>query len=319
MEPTMTADISPWTGTEARAGRDPDRGAERRALRPTSRVRPLSIALLLLSLPAAAPGQGDRPVISGLLLDDRTGDPVAAGEVSVLAIDSSEVVDALTGDEGLFRLTLPRSGTFRLRAERVGYRTADSKLFYVMPGDTIQIEFRLGVAAVVVDPIRVTASARPWGDRFGLVRMEGFFDRYARYSGSGFAEFLTRDSIARFEDRVPSTGQMLRWTTRSVRRVDPASGHVTLRNNCTPVYYLNGSRVPYAMVEPLGPTMLEAVEVYIQPAIPAELGAGTPCGVVSYWSRQSPPDELPRSPIGRIAAVALLGGGLLLLLLMTLQ
>ena len=36
--------------------------------------------------------------------------------------------------------------------------------------------------------------------------------------------------------------------------------------------------------------MLEAVEVYVRPAIPAEflVGAGFPCGVVALWTRRAP-------------------------------
>ena len=277
------------------------------------------LALLSVCLaPAAVAAQhGPAPVIRGRLIEDGTGEPIAAATVRLLSPDSAAVATGLTGEAGGFRLEAPGPGTYRLDAERLGYKRSESEPFVLIPGDTIEIEFRLAAAAIVVDPIRVTASALPWGNRFGLVRMEAFFARYARYSGTGFAEFMTRDSIARWEDRVQSTGQMLRWTMRAVRNVDPATGAVTLRSGCEPAYFLNGSPVPYAMVQPLSPTMLQAVEIYIRPAIPAEFGSGSPCGVVSYWSRQSPPEELPESPVGRIVALVALTGGLIALLLAT--
>lgn len=288
--------------------------------------RRLSLLSLLLAAGAAVqehprgPGTAESgagsedPVIHGRLVDAAASAPIAAGEVHLLAAGAAPLATVLTGEDGEFRLVAPGAGSYRLRGERLGYHPSTSEPFYLVAGDTIRIEFQLGIEAVEIDPITVVASALPWGERIGLVGMEGFFERYTRYSGTGFAEFMTRDSIARFEDQTQTAGDMLRWTSRSVRSVDPASGEVTLRNGCVPTYYLNGARVPYAMVRPLGPTSLEAVEVYVRPAIPAELGSGSPCGVVSYWSRQSPPDRLPRNPIARTAALLALAAGTILLL-----
>lgn len=286
----------------------------------TGGARPLCVSLLLLLVAAAAAGQeqaraaSEDPVIHGRLVEAATSAPIAAGEVQLLAAGAAPLTTVLTGEDGEFQLAAPGAGSYRLRGERLGYHQSTSEPFYLVAGDTIRIEFRLGIEAMEIEPIMVVASALPWGDRIGLVGMEGLFERYTRYSGTGFAEFMTRDSIARFEDRTQTAGHMLQWMSRSVRSVDPVSGEVTLRNGCAPTYYLNGTRVPYAMVRPLGPTMLEAVEVYVRPAIPAELASDSPCGVVSYWSRQSPPDRVPRNPIARTAALLALGAGTIVLL-----
>lgn len=304
----------------------------RRAARPKAAFvargsGPWRVGLLALLVPTGTAGQeppgvetttaprarSEDPVVYGRLVDAAAA-PIAAGEVHLLAADVTPVATALTSEDGAFLLLAPGAGSYRLRGQRLGYHPSTSESFYLVPGDTIRIEFRLGIDAVEVDPITVVASALPWGERIGLVRMERFFERYTRYSETGFAEFMTRDSIARFENGTQTAGHMLQWTIQSVRTVDPVTGEVTLRSGCAPTYYLNGSRVPYAMVRPLGPTMLEAVEVYVRPAIPAELASGSPCGVVSYWSRQSPPDRLPRNPIARVAALLALGAGTILLL-----
>lgn len=165
---------------------------------------------------------------------------------------------------------------------------------------------------VLLEPITVTVSPRLW---LRLAGMEAFYRRYDRYAGTGFAAFITRDSIARWEDRVQSTGHMLQWTARAVTRVDPASGEVTLRGGCAPVYYLNGTQVSYTMVEPLTPTLLEAVEVYVRPAIPADLARASPCGVVAYWSRRTAPDSTSVSPVVKTVGAAAVLGGLVTLLL----
>jgi hypothetical protein len=208
----------------------------------------------------------------------------------------------------------PQAGTYKLRAAGMGYKTAESHELYLEPGDTIDLTFRLGVDAVVLDPLTVNASARPWANRGELVGMDPFFERYARYGGSGYSEIMTRDSLKQWQNKVQSTGQMLQWATTLVRLADPVTGAMTLRGGCTPIYYLNGMQVPYEDVRSMAPVLLEGVEVYMRPAIPAELGQGDPCGVVSYWSRQTPPDKLPPSKVGRKLAIGVVVLGLIWLL-----
>lgn len=270
----------------------------------------------------AGPLRAGEALVRGELVDDGTGAPIVLGTLRLLDDEGSSVAAVLSGEGGGFFLVSPRPGTYRIRAERIGYRTAESRELDLVGGDTVGVEFRLAADAVVLAPITVTASARPWVHRSALAGMEGFFRRYDRYSGTGFAEFVTRDSIAPWEDRVPSAGHMLGWTTRAVTRVDPASGEVMLRGGCEPDYYLNGTPVPYTMVEPLSPTTLEAVEVYVRPSIPADLARGSPCGVVAYWSRRSPPDSPDStsvSPVVKTVGVAAVIVGLVALLLAVIQ
>lgn len=80
---------------------------------------------------------------------------------------------------------------------------------------------------------------------------------------------------------------------------DPADrfGQVLLRGGCTPSYFIDGFLVPpdaviAGQINPMAllpPENLEAVEVYVQPRIPAEFfQGGRPCGVVSLWTRKEP-------------------------------
>jgi hypothetical protein len=289
---------------------------------PGSRV-PILLALAIvpgLLVPGLAPGataQQDSAsaVVDGVLIDDGSARPIAMGLVRLLDEGRRAVAAARSQPDGSFRLVSAGPGEYRVSAEALGYRTAEAGGLDLAGGDTVTVEFRLAVDAVVLDPLRVVARGVPAEERVGLVGMQSFFERYARYAGSPFAQFMTRDSLASWDNRVQTTGHMLQWTTRAVTAVDPATGEITLRGGCSPSYYLNGSRVPYDMIQGLTPSLLEAVEVYTRPAIPADLGQGTPCGVVSLWSRQSPPDSLPKSPVLRwVGAVTILGGLILLLL-----
>lgn len=247
------------------------------------------------------------PLVFGKLIDDGTDLPIEAGVVELVTNDTVAAT-APTRDDGTFVLWAD-TGTYRLRAEALGYRTDVSTELTLVPGDTLQVEFRLSADAMVLDPLRVVARGVPASERRGVVGMDDFFERYARYAESPYTGFMTRDSLALWEDRVQSTGHVLQWTTRLVRTVDPVTGAVTLQGGCTPQYFLNGSRVPYEMVRTLSPGLLEGVEVYLRPAIPAPLAHRAPCGVVAYWSRQTPPDELPANPILRqVGILAILAG-----------
>jgi hypothetical protein len=147
------------------------------------------------------------------------------------------------------------------------------------------------VEAVLLNPIVVRATARALGDRYELTGMSGFSQRYSRFAKAGIGDFLTRDSLAKYEDWATSTGHVMMMTMMSVRYGSPLTPHVILRggpNGCTPSYFVNGLPFyPDALTFP--PEMLEAVEVYVRPNIPAEfLMGGFPCGVVVLWTRRAP-------------------------------
>lgn len=265
-------------------------------------------------LPARAPAEAADaagPFLFGVLRDDATGLPIGGGSVALAAADSV-VGPVPTRSDGTF-VFWPDTGAHRLQAEALGYRAAETRALRLGPMDTVQVELRLSATAFVLDPLRVIARGVPASARVGLVGMDDFFDRYARYVDSPYADFMTRDSLAVWEERAQSAGHMLQWTSRFVRAVDPETGEVTLTGGCRPDYYLNGSSVPHEMVETLSPGLLEAVEVYMRPSIPARLGRGDPCGVVSLWSRQTPPDSLPENQILRRVAILGFLGGLLYL------
>ncbi len=264
---------------------------------------------------ATRPLRQGEELITGRLLDDETGDPIPYGTIRLLWRGKSPMATVLSRDDGTFRLASPQAGTYRLRGEGMGYRTSVSNDLYLRVGDTLDVDFRLAVDAVMLDPLTVNVSAKPWENRSELVGMDPFFQRYSQFSETGFAKFMTRDSLRHWQNRVQNTGEMLQWSTPMVRSADPITGAMTMRGRCSPAYYLNGMEVPYEDVRSFSPVLLEGIEVYIRPAIPVELGRGDPCGVVAYWSRQTPPDTLPESSVGRKLAIGTVIVGLIYLLI----
>ncbi len=283
------------------------------------------------------PLRATEQLLLGQLLDYESGAPVAQGTVSLFkaygmgADEVALVEQILTDDLGQFSFVTPLPGTYRLRGERLGYRTSDSPNLHLMPGDSIALDLFMSMEAIVLDPITVRASARPWNDRYPLMGMGSFFDRQSRYGRSGLGSFLIRDSIARYEGRM-DTSQMLLASVMQVRALNNQGG-VILAHGCTPRYYLNGvefvrgdavhqSLMGAAPSTPLSqgidpelifpPDNLEGVEVYVSPTIPAEFNQGYPCGVVALWTRRAAaPDKAEFSWKRFFLGVGVLALGLL--------
>ncbi len=266
---------------------------------------------------ARMPPHTGEQLITGKLIDAETDEPIPYGTVRLLWRGRSPVVTVLTRNDGTFGMVSPHAGTYELRAEGMGYKTTETDEIYLLPGDTLDVTLRLGVDAVPLDPLTVNVSSNPWTNRHEMVGLDPFFERYARFGGSGYSEIMTRDSLKQWQNKVQSTGAMLQWATPLVRLADPLTGEMTLTGSCSPMYYLNGTEVPYADVQSMSPVLLEGVEVYVRPAIPAELARDNPCGVVAYWSRQTPPDKLPPNKIGRKLAIGVLIVGLFWLAIKT--
>jgi hypothetical protein len=91
----------------------------------------MAAALLVLAQPLA--GQ----VIRGRVMEDRTGNPVAAASVTVLDDAGQPAGYAQSGAFGEFIIRLKGPGRFFVRAERVGYRAATSGLSDVGTGDDV--------------------------------------------------------------------------------------------------------------------------------------------------------------------------------------
>jgi hypothetical protein len=238
---------------------------------------------------ALRPGE---QLIYGRLLDNEGGDPIPQGLVRLLRPSGSSAATTLSNDNGLFWLVSPSAGTYRLQAERIGYKTSTGPELDLMLGDTIYLDFFLSTEAILLDPILVRATARSMLDRYAPAGMEDFYRRYSAYAGSAIAEFLTRDSIALYDGWPITAGQMMNRAMMMVDQYRISSGGVTLRGGCIPQYWVNGTMVQFYPIWALMPEDLEAVEIFEFPFLPPGLSrpedGRLPCGVVSVWTRRVP-------------------------------
>lgn len=222
-------------------------------------------------------------IIHGRLLDDDTRLPIREGTVRLIHSNGSPVHTTVTDTLGLFRLVAPFPGDYRIRADRIGYTAGESPKLHVMLKDTIRLDFFLDTDAVLLDPILVTASARPWSNRYELRGMEAFFRRMSSWRQA--SSFLTRDTIHWYDRLGLTTSQMIRDAT--LRRGHGCSGGVS--------WWLDGNPLDTSIglsIDDLWPpAMIEAVEIHIAHPIPGELQSGfvrSPCAVIVLWTVREP-------------------------------
>jgi hypothetical protein len=97
--------------------------------------------------------------VRGTLVDRVSGQPIPSAFVTLLNEQGLEVARTLTGAEGIFFLTAPLAGNYRLRSKRIGFRLTQSPPLAL--ADSQIIEYRLEVDAVPVELPAVIVRARP--------------------------------------------------------------------------------------------------------------------------------------------------------------
>jgi carboxypeptidase family protein len=240
----------------------------------------------LLLFPSLAGAQERSAFVYGRLIDDATRGPIVAGSVSLVTQEGRSAASVLTDSLGRFRLAVAQAGKYRLKGERIGYKTGESPLFSLAVGEALPMDFWLSTRAVLLAPLEVKVTIREWFDRGKSVAMAQFFDRMKLYSALG-GVFLTSEKVRNWDGSTLSA--MLAATAGAHLN---GQGGVMLRQGCTPTIYVNGQQfrlVPGEQLDQLfRPSDLEAVEVYKGAAtLPGELG-GTQgeCAVV-LWTRRT--------------------------------
>jgi hypothetical protein len=246
--------------------------------------RPFIIsACLSVVLPLESRAQ----TLRGRLLDAASAEAISRATIRLLSLDGKPVADVVTTDSGYFEVLAPRSGRYNVEAARIDYATTRSGPIRLLTEATAEVEIRLVVRAVALEPMEVKAEAR----KPSLVRA-GVYQRQRTGLGSFIDEavFEARQAT-RAADRVRGV--------QGVRVMSSALGeHVVLRGGtgtsftaayCEPRVYLNGIHLePFDLGREIIPSDLEGIEIYRSAAqVPAQYGGATSsCGVILLWTRR---------------------------------
>jgi hypothetical protein len=234
--------------------------------------------------------------VSGVVLEHESGRRLAAVEVSVLSGSTIEG-RALTDSAGRFAVALQHGGRYKLRATLIGYRSVTSEPFEVAGGEAVRTELLLSVAAIPLDPLRVTARG-PLESAY-LASM-GFYERQR----AGTGHFLARTEIEKRHavvlsdvlSSVPGV-KLLRADRGAQKRseVTFSRGMSSVRQ-CMPAIFMDGAlaraggpirpnEVP--LDEWINPRDIEGIELYHgAAATPAIFNQQAQCGVVAIWTKK---------------------------------
>jgi hypothetical protein len=282
---------------------------------------PAHPGLLLVLLVGLLPGGLAAQLVQGRVLDMDTDEPVASAAVELLGAEEGDrVLATVVSDEaGRFLIRAPATGTYRIRAGHIGYRSVTTGLFDLGAGaEALEVELFLGIEAIPLAPMLIVS------DRLARLDLRlynrGFYQRRQTWGreGMGFGHFLDRAAIERrnafrvvdiLRDipgvRIESRGGRLpsEITLRSVTSI----GDMGLR--CSPLIFLDGvlaaSGSPDVEIPGVNPGAhidelvsvadLAGVEVYPGLTAPAEFLRGNLCGVIVLWTgggediRSAPP------------------------------
>jgi hypothetical protein len=253
---------------------------------------PVTCVLLVLGLAAA--GRADAQLVSGRVLHATSGDGL--NQAAVLLIDSigSTRARVITDTLGAFRLMPPLQGTYRLRAELIGFRTYQTDMLPLALGRHTEVELRLAQEAIALEPLKVVAS-----NPFHAGRLHEYYQRVEWTRRVGMGRVFVRDEVERMNMPRPSNFLMF------------APG----RGGCSVDVLLDGIPIPRAELDGLiDMEMLEGVEIYRGATeVPPEYNRYARCGVAMFWTRRDVPNGRPFSWRRLAAGVGLFAGVLLLL------
>lgn len=242
------------------------------------------LALILLSVPASLHAQS----VSGRVVDRATDRPIPATSIVAVTGAGRVIGEVLADSAGRFTVALRGAGTYRLRAERIGYHPVTSPEFDVSSAEVLAVDLRLSAGAVALDPLTITSRAEPPHvpglERAGFYQRErtspGVFMRreeVLRKGGTRMSELLTRVPGVR---RVVAQGR----AGVTLGRQGPGG------RSCSPAVFLDGQPVarPEGIDDIIAISAVEAVEVYRGPSqTPARFaGPEIGCGVIVIWTQQ---------------------------------
>lgn len=268
-----------------------------------------ALALAALAGPAAA------QTISGSVQNDASGNPLEGVHVVLLDDQGHNFGETFTNEAGGFRLVLPRSGTWVIAADLIGYGSVQSEPIEIGPDERVTVEIRLAVEAIPVEPVVVTGRVAHLN-----ADIRAFYDRVERGELSGIGRFVTREDIER---SVPSEPSDLLRTMPGVRVVRRATAYgsgssIRMSGGCVPAIFVDGTQINRFRASDdlddfVAAYAIEGIEVY--------RGAGQQvgrfhddrgCGLILVWTRRGSVDGSPFSWTRFLVGAALIAGILLL-------
>ncbi len=226
--------------------------------------------------------------VRGIVLEDQSRESIEG--VRLILRDPEGVVraSALSGEAGRFLLVAETRGMVRLAVTHLGYAVWDTADFSLANDAVIDVEVRLGVEAIPLDPITVVARG---SSRVG--RLAGFEQRRSDPGHVG-GYFLTEEDIERRPSATAAT-LVLGSPGMSTGSTGPGGSldrRLIMARGCLSRMFIDGVRVDqtrgHSVDDLLSPELIAGVEMYPRGvSAPPQYQDNTrpDCGVVLFWTK----------------------------------
>lgn len=253
--------------------------------------------LLSSALPGPLTAQGNpaNGIIKGQATDELTG--VGLSEAAVELLDDFRRVLHTTNadDAGYFLFPHVRPGPFRLRITRFGYLTTTTPIWWVQPGDILDVVVWLRPDAIPMAPLEIVGRTRT-----RLPVLSGFYRRMEESVGGTFLgpEAIEERHALRITDLLGDlpgvhieTASSIAGTGRVVTMGRSLPG--SRGGPCPVQVYVDGilatrqgDAVP--LDDLASPADLEGVEIYrgMSTVPPEFLTPDARCGVIILWTKR---------------------------------
>lgn len=228
----------------------------------------------------AAPRQVQEGTIAGRVVDETTGQPLAAVQISVPGTG----LGTLTNNEGRYVLPGVPAGDVEVRAELLGYRVAEDRVTVVL-GDAVSLDFALGQSAIGLDEIVVTGtpaavSRRELGVALDQLDADEILENAA-----------TRTVGQMLQARSPGITVFAQSGMLGNGSIPKLRGIASLTLSNIPMIYVDGVRVANNMDGPsrlddINPEDIESIEVIKGPAASTLYGTEASNGVIQILTKQ---------------------------------
>ncbi|HEY0036970.1 MAG TPA: carboxypeptidase regulatory-like domain-containing protein [Longimicrobium sp.] len=230
----------------------------------------------------------DAQAVRGRIVDRATMAPIPTTEVTAVTAGGRRIGRTMSDSAGAFSLDLRSAGSYRLEAQRIGYRTVTSPGFDVGAREALEVDLHMSVESINLDPLVIHSRSEP--PHLADLERAGFYGRERTAPGL----FLRRDDIARtrgarMSDVLGTIPGVRRATIQGRAGVSLGRSGGTGRA-CPPAVFLDGMPVVRAegIDDIIHVAAIEAMEVYRGPSQtpPQFAGPETGCGVIVIWSRR---------------------------------
>ncbi len=114
-----------------------------------------AVAMMFIIFTANVSAQTDKGIISGVLVDKQTGDPLISATIML----KGTKLGARTKIDGSFRINNVPVGVYTLELSYIGYTKSEIENVKAAPGEVTKIEATLSSQAIQKDEVTVTAKA----------------------------------------------------------------------------------------------------------------------------------------------------------------